>query len=175
MGKRKTLRQRHRRANGMLTFSADRKTQSFTIPLPPSLNKLWVPRRGAHRGARARSPQYRRWAHVAGSEIRAQSPRPVKGAVRVWLLAGPPDKRRRDADNLLKASLDLLVDLDLIGDDSDVLQVAAAWDTGLGPGQARLHVRPLGRQRPSPAGLERIAAAQRRRWASYRASRTRVS
>ena len=159
----------------MLTFSADHKTQSFSIPLPPSLNQLWVPRRGAHLGARARSPTYRRWAHEAGSEIQGQNPRRIMGPVRVWLLAGPPDKRRRDADNLLKASLDLLVDLDVIGDNSDVLQVAAAWDTGLGPGQARLHVRPLGRQRPSPAGRERIAAAQRRRWASYRASRTRIS
>jgi crossover junction endodeoxyribonuclease RusA len=151
----------------MLTFSADHATQTFSIPLPPSLNKLWVPRGGKHPGALARSAEYRRWARVAGSEILGQSPRAITGAVRVWLLAGPPDKRRRDADNLLKASLDLLVALNVIGDDSNVLQVAAAWDTGIAPGQARLHVRPLGRQRLFPTAQGRSAAAEKRRSTSY--------
>jgi crossover junction endodeoxyribonuclease RusA len=79
---------------------------------------------------RVRTAAYRQWIDTAGWEAKAQGARPVPGPVEVRCVFGRPDKRRRDLDNLLKASLDLLVRLRLIEDDSKVVRIVAEWAEG---------------------------------------------
>jgi Holliday junction resolvase RusA-like endonuclease len=45
---------------------------------------------------------------------------------------GPPDKRKRDLDNLLKAPIDLLVEHGVIDDDRNVVSLGASWGAGQG-------------------------------------------
>ena len=54
----------------------------------------------------------------------AASPDPVQ----VTVVAGCPDRCRRDADNLPKAVLDLLVALAVIEDHAQVMRISLEWD-----------------------------------------------
>ena len=61
-------------------------------------------------------------AAVATSLILAKAPRAEYHGRRlaVSIFAQPPDRRKRDLDNLPKAILDALVHADIIRDDSDI-------------------------------------------------------
>jgi crossover junction endodeoxyribonuclease RusA len=100
------------------------ETIRLTLPLPPSVNRLW--RTG--RGRLYRSAEYAAWRNEAIWSIKLQA----RGAS----IAGPysiavefqrPDRRRRDLDNLLKALSDALVDAGVLEDDSDAQEIRLCW------------------------------------------------
>lgn len=97
----------------------------LTVPLPPSVNAAYrnVPGKG-----RVKTKAYRSWLAEAGWETVRQRPVGVKGRVRVRVVFGKPDKRKRDLDNLLKCVFDLLTKYGLIEDDSMVVKLEAEWD-----------------------------------------------
>ncbi len=64
---------------------------------------------------RAKAVDYKRWLHDAGWAIKLQKPPTVAGIVRVLIEAPLP--RRRDVDNAIKPTLDLIVRLGIIADD----------------------------------------------------------
>ena len=82
------------------------------LPTPPSVNNLFinVGRR------RTLSPEYRAWREEAGWKLQAQRPAPIHG--RVCIDIALADKGRIDADNSLKAPIDLLVEHKIIQGDS---------------------------------------------------------
>lgn len=88
----------------------------FELPIPPSVNNLFVNRAGKLHGGRAKGSDYKRWLHDAGWTIKIGLPHHVPGIVRVLIEA--PLNRRRDLDNVLKPLLDLLVKMAVIVDDS---------------------------------------------------------
>ena len=97
---------------------------ALTLPYPPSVNRYWRSVRGRNiLSAEARD--YRRRAHAV---VESNGWR-VTGPVRVLFMAYAPDKRRRDADNLLKPMLDCLVNAGAIeGDDSRYVRgVSVDW------------------------------------------------
>ena len=59
----------------------------------------------------------------------------------VTIAAGRPNRRRRDADNLPKAILDLLTLHQVIEDDSQVTKVTTGWDSAVPAGV--VHVTPM--------------------------------
>ena len=87
----------------------------FTFEWPPSVNHYWV-------------IKGRRWfIGKRGLEFRASVKAVVPcgtptftGPVRVFIEAYPPDKRRRDLDNTLKATLDAMQHADIYIDDNQV-------------------------------------------------------
>lgn len=93
----------------------------FKLPVPPSVNNLYVNHRGSLGGkkGRVKGAFYRAWLHDAGWEIRRQTmgfePPMFPGTVAVDIKA--PLNRRRDLDNSLKALLDVLVKMGIIVDD----------------------------------------------------------
>ena len=97
---------------------------TFTLPMPPSTNNLFVNR---SKGGRFPSQKYADWIQEAGWELKRQRPAKVAGKVAVLFEFGKPDKRKRDLDNRLKAPLDLLVEHGVIeaDDDSIVVDVRA--------------------------------------------------
>lgn len=100
---------------------------SFTLPWPPSANRLWrnVPGKGT-----LKSAQYRVWIAGAMGAIAAvatQQPCMVKGPFRVSILADRPDRRRRDLDNLAKPILDALTASAIIEDDHLAASISLAW------------------------------------------------
>lgn len=95
------------------------------IPFPPSMNRLWRASKG---GGVYRSPQYTSWMKEASWGIVAQCRgQRIAGPFKLTLLAVPPDKRHRDLDNLLKASLDALGHAGVIENDKYCRWIEARW------------------------------------------------
>lgn len=97
---------------------------TLSIPLPPSVNALFANVQG--RG-RIKTDRYKTWLNAAGWDVLQQRQQPIKGDVTLEILAGRPDRRRRDVSNLIKAAEDLLVRHGLIEDDSKVMSLSIAW------------------------------------------------
>ena len=89
------------------------KTVELFLPYPPSVNHYWRHTRGntfiSEEGRRYRD-------HVTALCIVAKAPW-VKGRVSVEVDVYPPDRRRRDLDNILKSLLDSIVHAQVITDD----------------------------------------------------------
>lgn len=93
--------------------------------LPPSTNNLFF---NAPHGGRVRTQSYNDWLHTAGLFLKRQIPGRLTGRVDVLIQA--EDKHpRRDADNIAKPCLDLLVKLGAIQDDNSkwVKSVKVEW------------------------------------------------
>ena len=94
------------------------------LPFPPSANSIW---QGNRQGKVFKSPKYKEWLDEAGWLVKQQTRKMVLGPYVLQVQAVRPDKRRRDFDNLLKASSDLLTRLNVIEDDSLCKAIAAEW------------------------------------------------
>lgn len=93
------------------------------IPYPPSANNLY---KNIRRG-RAKTARYKAWLNEAGWEVKAQHPGKIAGRYILTILATPPDRRARDADNLIKPVSDLLKACGVIEDDRLAKSVSAGW------------------------------------------------
>ena len=97
---------------------------SFDCACPPSTNRLW---RTAHRNGRTimyKDKAYDTWLLNTWKEWCFAKPkdfRTITSEVEIEVLIAP--KRKRDADNSLKASLDALQKLQIIGNDSQAKRV----------------------------------------------------
>jgi crossover junction endodeoxyribonuclease RusA len=119
-------------------MSADPVPQSIVLPWPPSVNHYYTVARGRKiLGAKGR--EYR-------EEIAAQAKRelwpvfsPVYGLI-VDIEAWMPDRRKRDLDNVLKATLDALTHAQLWLDDSQVVDLRIHKAPALG-GMLKITVR----------------------------------
>lgn len=79
-------------------------TQTYELPFPPSINHYWRrvgPRTLISRGGR-------RYRAAVALQLAARCVSPLRGRLSVHVIACPPDRRRRDLDNLQKALLDAL-------------------------------------------------------------------
>jgi crossover junction endodeoxyribonuclease RusA len=113
----------------------------FTLPWPPSVNHYWRNFRGRMViGARGR--QFRTEALVAIREQRIPADH-LGGPLRVELVANPPDRRRRDLDNLQKALLDAVVAAGVIEDDSHIDDLRVTRGKVLPGGSVTVSIWPL--------------------------------
>ena len=62
------------------------------------------------------------------------------GPLRVVIEAWRPDNRRRDLDNLLKASLDGLTHAGVWGDDNQIVDLRIYWAPSIG-GMLKIHIQ----------------------------------
>ena len=106
---------------------------SFTLPSPPSTNKLF--RNVAGKG-RVRTSAYVDWRMQALTAIRLQKIAPVGGRV-IVLVGVERHSGQADIDNRLKAALDAIVDAGVIEDDRFV---AAAFPFWMPPANHLAHV-----------------------------------
>lgn len=97
---------------------------ALVVPFPPSVNGLF-----AGRSRRYRSRAYKRWHDEAVYALAQQQPLPrVRGAYRLSLSFGRPDRRRRDLGNLEKPVSDLLVSMGIVEDDALAEEIRLRWD-----------------------------------------------
>ena len=99
------------------------------LPYPPSANKYW--RRVGNKTLLSKAArQYKQavYALCLGAGVR-----PGRGRLAVEVLVSPPDRRKRDLDNLLKAVLDSLNGL-AWDDDSQIDELRLARRPGVLPG-----------------------------------------
>ena len=94
------------------------------LPLAPSVNRLWRVGKG---GKMYKSKEYTDWLEEAGWMCREQTKDLINGSYLIHIAAVKPDKRKRDLDNLLKATSDLLQRMHIIENDSDCIGIAAEW------------------------------------------------
>lgn len=113
----------------------------FSMTYPPSVNRLW---RNTSKGT-LKSGHYRAWEQLAAWDIASQRVKPVRGPVTVFMACTPPDRRKRDLDNLAKPILDALVGAGVIeGDDNRYVRALhLAWADGPAAG-VRITITPIG-------------------------------
>lgn len=93
----------------------------ITLPWPPSVNTYWRTFRG------------RMIISKAGREYRQAVASLIQGSwrytksVKVTITAYRPDNRKRDLDNLLKATLDSLTYAGIWEDDSQIVDLRIVW------------------------------------------------
>lgn len=89
----------------------------ITLPWPPTANTYW-----RHVGLKTliskNGRSYRKTVH--GYVMENRFPAFGKNRLKVEIIAYPPDRRRRDLDNLLKATLDSLQHAGVYSDDSQI-------------------------------------------------------
>ncbi len=92
---------------------------SMELPVPPSMNNYWKPRIGG--GVRISDAGKRFRTNVAVCLLEQGGYRfGLKDRVAVAIVFHPPDRRRRDLDNILKALLDALEHAEVYRDDSQI-------------------------------------------------------
>jgi Holliday junction resolvase RusA-like endonuclease len=92
--------------------------------LPPSVNALFANKKGG----RFKTSAYKNWLHDAGWELKEQKPPHVPGPYAVDMRFGRKNKRT-DLDNMLKATMDLLVAHHVVADDCLCKKIVAEWVT----------------------------------------------
>jgi len=92
----------------------------MTLPWPPSVNSYWRhPTRGKLAGRHLISEEGRRYRSlIAQLTFVNKLSLNLSGSLSVQIDAFPPDRRRRDLDNILKALLDAITHARVIEDDS---------------------------------------------------------
>jgi Holliday junction resolvase RusA-like endonuclease len=104
-------------------------TINVALPFPPSVNNLFEDTPGG----RKQTKRYRDWRDAAHQQLLRQRPRLAVGPVEVTITL---EERpvRHEADNLIKAVLDMLVEAGIIaGDHSGIVRrVTAQWGTAEG-------------------------------------------
>lgn len=100
----------------------DHESWTVTLPWPPSTNRIWrnVAVRGKPRTLL--SDEGRRFRSAAAQQclLNRLAGLRLDGRLQVVLLACPPDRRARDLDNTLKATLDALTHAGVWLDDSQI-------------------------------------------------------
>ena len=86
----------------------------LTLPWPPSVNHYWRHWQGRMVIGAAGKEFRKRVAGQVGTLV------PLEGRLCVRLAIYPPDRRKRDIDNLAKAVLDVLTNVGAYRDDSQI-------------------------------------------------------
>jgi crossover junction endodeoxyribonuclease RusA len=92
----------------------------MTLPWPPSVNSYWRhPTKGPLAGRHLVSEEGRAYRNaVTVHALHIGRKNHLTGRLSIEVIASPPDRRRRDLDNILKALLDSIAHAGLIKDDS---------------------------------------------------------
>ncbi len=105
--------------------------------LPPSVNQARTIHKRGDKRFIGSSSVYRAWIEEMTHRVKVQrGAQRVSGPFRIEFTATRPDKRKRDADNLLKASLDAIVKGGAVDDDSDAAKISIEWIEDGPPGMA---------------------------------------
>lgn len=87
------------------------------LPYPPSVNHYWL----RHGKRTFIGPNGRRFRRAVALALLSLGRKPIRGKVEIWISVYPPDRRRRDLDNILKALLDALEHGGAYRDDSQIV------------------------------------------------------
>ena len=111
----------------------------ITLPWPPSVNTYWR----NFDGRMIISARGREYRETVGDQMTLQKMvMHFKGQLKVEIEAFRPDKRRRDLDNLLKATLDGLAHAGVYEDDSQIVDLRVYWAKDIG-GMLKIKIEEL--------------------------------
>jgi len=114
------------------------------LPFPPSVNHYWRNFRGRTIISKA-GRDYRAdvCATLAGAGSFFNKKPPFIGRLALAMDAFPPDRRRRDLDNILKASLDSLTHAHIYADDSLIDLLIVRRKSPDAPGHLHIVITPI--------------------------------
>ena len=113
--------------------------EQLILPLPPSLNRYY-----RHVGSKVLISKGGRLYRKAVEEIvRCSGFGSYSGRIRVDMTFHPPDRRRRDLDNTLKASLDALQHAGVYEDDSQIDDLRIVRGSVVPGGRLTAVIRPI--------------------------------
>ena len=117
----------------------------LVLPWPPSVNQYWRhPSSGPLAGRHLISEQGRAYrAKVTAQVWNEKQTHKLADRLSVSILCYPPDRRRRDLDNVLKAALDALVFAGVMLDDSQIDRLAIERCAGQVPGRLEITIERL--------------------------------
>ena len=101
-------------------------TQAISLTLdelPPSANSIWR----AVGGRVLKSRDYRSWLEATALILRSQARGRIEGPYALHVEFCPPDRRRRDLDNRIKALSDAITEAGLVEDDCHCQRIKAEW------------------------------------------------
>ena len=102
---------------------------TLTLPWPPSVNKYWR----TFQGRMIISAEGRSYRKAVADQVMIQrGAKHYEGKLRVVIEAWRPDNRRRDLDNLLKATLDALTHAGVWADDGLIVDLRIYWADSIG-------------------------------------------
>ena len=84
-----------------------------TLPWPPTVNTFY----SVNKGRKLISKKGRAYKKEAGYFLKAKG---LTGPIAVEIACNPPDKRKRDLDNILKPLLDVMTENGVYEDDSQI-------------------------------------------------------
>lgn len=93
------------------------------LPMPPSANKMWAPRKG---GGYRLTPAYRAWIKEAGLLVMIARQQPVRGRFLASLRL-QRDATGLDLDNTIKPTLDLMQTMGIITNDRLCERLTITW------------------------------------------------
>jgi crossover junction endodeoxyribonuclease RusA len=119
-----------------MKLQSPKKKVEFTLPWPPSINNYY----GRNKKKVYLKPSVRKYFETAIFEMFIQTGKPDKfyGKLKVLRDIYPPDKRRRDEDNIVKALNDVLMRANLIVDDSQIIKAANVKHKPKKPGYIKI-------------------------------------
>ena len=116
---------------------------NFAVPWPPSVNRYWRhPTRGALAGRTLISEEGRDYRRLIKQLALVHRWPAHSGRLSVRLDAAPPDKRRRDLDNICKALLDALVHAGVMADDELIDELHIIRLPSAAPGSVSVTITP---------------------------------
>lgn len=125
------------------TFPRKRKpTYVLKLPWPPSINHYYGTTRNGQRFIAKKGQEFRRIVIDACKEI-PDNFETLNDRLQVWIECFPPDRRRRDLDNLKKALLDALTHAGVYTDDCLIDDVRAVRREVEKPGHVIVHIGKL--------------------------------
>jgi len=112
---------------------------TIELPYPPSVNHYW-----RRVGARTLiSREGRRFRRSVCARLAERTAPPMTGRVAVHVTAHPPDRRRRDLDNAMKALLDALALGGVYEDDGQIDRIAIERGEVAPGGKVVVRITPL--------------------------------
>ena len=122
----------------------EKKKVEFTLPWPPSVNNYYG--RNKKRAVYLK-PQVRKYFEWCFFDIYMQNDcrkcKPFKGKVKVVREMYPPDNRRRDEDNIVKALNDALTRSSVIKDDCQIVDARNLKYDPQKPGKVKLIIEEI--------------------------------
>lgn len=110
----------------------------LNLPEPPSVNEIYA---NVSRKGRVKTRTYKNWESECLWMIRQSKPGRVHGRYFVTLFLS--EKTRKDVDNCLKATLDMLAKCGLTPDDKQCAGVCSAHSPDVEEGRCKIVIRQL--------------------------------